>query len=161
MLGVEDVRLLGFADQRLDTVPLTEIIAPLLRIVREVRPAVVLGQFGGDVNRDHKCCSRRCWSPRGRPSRGSRRFTRSRRRAARLGYPRAFRPDTWVDISTTLERKLRAMACYRSEVRQPPHPRSIEALRQRAQAWGSHCCIEAAEVFATVRRTARNGAPPL
>src|SRR5690606_4293503 len=29
-----------------------------------------------------------CWSPRGRPSRGSRRFTRSRRRAARTGDTR-------------------------------------------------------------------------
>src|SRR5881628_2181659 len=52
-LGVCDVRPLGFADQRLDTLALTEIITPLERIVEEVRPAIVYCQHGGDVNRDH------------------------------------------------------------------------------------------------------------
>ena len=37
-LGLQDVRLLGFPDQRLDTVTLTDIIAPLEQRVREVRP---------------------------------------------------------------------------------------------------------------------------
>src|SRR6266436_4817940 len=52
-LGVEDVRLLGFPDQRLDTINLTEVIGCIEPIVREVRPQVVYGQYGGDVNRDH------------------------------------------------------------------------------------------------------------
>src|SRR5947208_1189929 len=52
-LGVTDVRVLGFPDQKLDTFPLTDVIAPLQEIVREVRPRIVYGQFGGDANRDH------------------------------------------------------------------------------------------------------------
>jgi len=162
VLGVEDVRLLGFADQRLDTVPLTEIIAPLQRIVREVRPTIVLGQFGGDVNRDHELLFKALLVAT-RPTEPWVEAVYAFETASSTdwAYPRTFQPDTWVDISTTLERKLRAMACYRSEVCQPPHPRSLDALRQRAHAWGSHCCMDAAEVFATVRRTARNGAAPL
>src|SRR5205807_2223967 len=74
------------------------------------------------------------------------------------GYPRSFIPDTWVDISTTLEQKIAAMACYESEVRPYPHPRSLDALRHRARAWGNQCCMDAAEVFMTVRRTLRAGA---
>ncbi len=53
-LGLQDVRLLGFPDQRLDTVTLTDIIAPLEQRVREVRPDIVYCQYGGDVNRDHE-----------------------------------------------------------------------------------------------------------
>jgi LmbE family N-acetylglucosaminyl deacetylase len=75
-------------------------------------------------------------------------------------YPRTFIPDTWVDISTTLEVKLAAMECYRSEVRKYPHPRSLKALEHRAQAWGNQCCMAAAEVFMTVRRMMRNGQAP-
>jgi len=52
-LGVRDVRPLGFPDQRLDTLPLTEIITPLDAIVKEVQPQVVYCQWGGDINRDH------------------------------------------------------------------------------------------------------------
>ena len=53
-LGLKDVRHLAFQDQRLDTLPLTEIIAPLERAVREVEPAIIYCQYGGDVNRDHQ-----------------------------------------------------------------------------------------------------------
>src|SRR5947199_93251 len=57
-------------------------------------------------------------------------------------------------------RKLAAMACYQSEVRPYPHPRSLEALRNRAKAWGNQCCLDAAEVFMTVRRIVRNDQAP-
>ena len=76
------------------------------------------------------------------------------------GYPRSFVADTWIDISATLERKLAAMACYQSEVRPYPHPRSLEALCNRAKAWGNQCCLDAAEVFMTVRRIVRNDQAP-
>ena len=52
------------------------------------------------------------------------------------------------------------MACYESEVRDYPHPRSLEALRHRAHAWGNQACMDAAEVFMTVRRTLRDGTTP-
>jgi len=52
------------------------------------------------------------------------------------------------------------MACYESEVRPYPHPRSLEALRHRARAWGNQCCMDAAEVFMTVRRTLRTDRAP-
>src|SRR5690606_12417928 len=137
-LGVEAVRLLGFPDPRLHTGPLTEIIAPPQRILREVRPTIVLGHFGGDVNRDHELLFKALLVAT-RPTEPWVEAVYAFETASSTdwAYPRTFRPDTWVDISTTLERKLRAMACYRSEVCQPPHPRSLDALRQRAHAWGT------------------------
>jgi LmbE family N-acetylglucosaminyl deacetylase len=76
-------------------------------------------------------------------------------------YPRSFTADTWVDITDTLDLKIAAMACYESEVRAYPHPRSLEALRHRARAWGNQHCLDAAEAFMTVRRTLRNGQTPV
>lgn len=73
-------------------------------------------------------------------------------------YPRRFVPDTWIDISSVLDRKLVAMQCYESELRECPHPRSLKALENKARAWGNQCCMEAAEVFMTVRRVHRGGA---
>ena len=72
-------------------------------------------------------------------------------------FPRTFVPDTWVDISGVLDRKIDAMACYESEMRDYPHPRSAQALRNKAHAWGNQCCLDAAEVFMTVRRVHRDG----
>lgn len=160
-LGLRDVRLLGFPDQRLDTVTLTEIIAPLERLVCEIRPDVVYCQYGGDVNRDHELLFKAtlvATRPTGHTIEAIYAFDTAS--STEWAYPRSFIPDTWVDVSATLEIKLAAMACYESEVRTYPHPRSLEALRNRAKAWGNQNCMEAAEVFMTVRRIHRNGQTP-
>ncbi|HVH69043.1 MAG TPA: PIG-L deacetylase family protein [Gemmatimonadales bacterium] len=161
-LGLKESRQLGFADQRLDTLPLTEIITPLERVVRELCPAVVYCQFGGDANRDHELLFRAALVAT-RPIEPyiEAVYAFDTASSTEWGFPRSFVPDTWVDIAATLERKLCAMACYESEVRPYPHPRSLEALRNRARAWGNHCCLDAAEVFMTVRRTWRGGQAPV
>jgi len=45
------------------------------------------------------------------------------------------------------------MACYTSELRAYPIRAHSTALRNRALAWGNQQCLEAAEVFMTIRRT--------
>lgn len=157
-LGVEDVRLLGFPDQRLDTFTLTDVICRLEPIVREIRPSIVYAQWGGDVNRDHKLLFDALLVAT-RPTEFSIEavYAFDTPSSTEWGFPRTFVPDTWVDVSATLEQKIQAMACYESEVRPYPHPRSLEALRYRARAWGVQACLEAAEVFVTVRRVVRDG----
>jgi LmbE family N-acetylglucosaminyl deacetylase len=157
-LGVEDVRLLGFPDQRLDTFSVTEVTRCLEEVVREWRPSIVYCQHGGDSNRDHQVVFQAALVAT-RPTEPSVEavYTFDTASSTEWGYPRTFAPDTWVDISTTLDAKLEAMACYEREVREFPHPRSLEALRHRARAWGVQACLEAAEVFMTVRRVVRHG----
>lgn len=160
-LGVRDVRHLRFRDQALDTVRLTELIEPLAAVVREVRPRVVYCQHGGDVNRDHHLLFQAALVAT-RPTEGciDAVYAFDTASSTEWGYPRTFVPDTWIDISGTLPVKLEAMSCYRSEVRDYPHPRSLRALEHRARAFGSQVCLDAAEVFMTVRRVARGGRTP-
>ena len=157
-LGLAESRPLGLPDQRLDTQSLLDLIVPLERVVRELRPAVVYCQFGGDANQDHERLFRAALVAT-RPVEPfiEAVYAFDTASSTEWGYPRSFVPDTWVDISTTLEQKIAAMACYESEVRPYPHPRSLDALRHRARAWGNQCCMDAAEVFMTVRRTLRAG----
>lgn len=160
-LGVDDVRQLGFADQRLDTLTLTELITPLEAIVREIQPELVYCQFGGDINRDHQLLFQAALVATRPPTQCIRAvYAFDTASSTEWAFPRTFTPDTWVDISTTLDTKLAALACYESEMRPYPHPRSIQALRQRAHAWGNQHCLDAAEVFMTVRRTLRDGQTP-
>jgi LmbE family N-acetylglucosaminyl deacetylase len=161
VLGVADVRPLGFPDQRLDTITLTEIIAPLEQLVRELEPEVVYCQHGGDINRDHELLFKAVLVAT-RPTEQSIAavYAFDTASSTEWAFPRRFVPDTWVDISAVLEQKLSAMACYESELRPYPHPRSLEALRHRAHAWGNQQCLDAAEVFLTVRRALRRGQTP-
>ena len=160
-LGVSDVRLLGFPDQKLDTYTLTDIIHPLEQEIQGINPAVVYTQYGGDVNRDHQLLFQAVLVA-ARPTESGIRhvFAYDTASSTEWAFPRSFVPDTWVDISRTLEAKLEAMSCYQSELRDYPHPRSLQALRHRAHNWGNLSCLDAAEVFMTVRSIYRNGETP-
>ncbi len=160
-LGVQDLRLLGFADQRLDTCTLTEVIAPIEAIVRDVRPQVVYCQYGGDLNRDHQLLFQAILVAT-RPTEGciEEVLAFDTASSTEWAFPRSFVPDTWIDVSRTLQKKLDAMACYESELREYPHPRSLRALAHKAHAYGNQCCLDAAEAFMTVRRTLRSGRLP-
>ena len=136
VLGLVESRQLGFPDQRLDTLSLLDLIAPLERVVRDVRPSVVYCQFGSDANRDHELLFRAALvATRPLESFIEAVYVFDTASSTEWGYPRSFVPDTWVDISQTLEQKLCAMACYESEVRPYPHPRSIAAPGGINAAW--------------------------
>lgn len=161
ILGITSVIRLGFEDQQLDRHPLTEIIAALHPVVTDLRPQAVYCQWGGDVNLDHQLLFKAALVAT-RPTEAT--ITQvlafDTASSTEWAFPRAFVPDTWVDVSTVLDRKLAAMACYESELRDYPHPRSLEALEHRARAWGNQACLDAAEVFMTIRRISRDGKTP-
>ena len=67
-------------------------------------------------------------------------------------YAYRFAPDTYVGIEKSLSKKVEAMACYGSELREYPHPRSLEGIRLQARYRGLEVGMEAAEAFKSVRR---------
>ncbi|MDB4420607.1 PIG-L family deacetylase, partial [Akkermansiaceae bacterium] len=118
VLGVKDVRSLRFSDQKLETVILTDLIQPILDIIREIEPQIVYCQYGGDVNRDHKILFEAILVA----TRPTEMFIETvyafdTASSTEWGFPRAFIPDTWVDISSTLDIKLAAMEKYETELR--------------------------------------------
>jgi len=156
VLGVKKVFKLGFPDQKLDTFSLVDIITPLEKISEEIKPNIIYCQFGGDINKDHKILFEAA-SVAFRPldpwiEEFYAYYTVS---STEWGFPRTFVPDTWIEISDTLEQKIKAFEEYQSEMRQYPHPRSSDALRYCAHFWGNQCHMDAAEAFVTVRRVQR------
>lgn len=162
VLGVHELKLLDFPDQGLDRFSLVEIISRLEEIVETVRPDIVYLQYGYDINRDHQILFQAALVA----TRPMEQFIQSifafdTVSSTEWAYPRSFVPDTWVDISTTLERKIEAMACYETELRDWPHPRSLHSLRVKAESSGSQVVSEAAECFMTIRRVLRNDQTPV
>ncbi|MEV6987435.1 PIG-L deacetylase family protein [Sphaerisporangium sp. NPDC051017] len=56
-----------------------------------------------------------------------------------------------VDITTTMTIKQKALLCYPSQIRQDPHPRSVEKIQALDQAAGAARGVQAAELFALYR----------
>lgn len=162
VLGVEKVYSIGLPDQKLDTMTLVEIITPIEKIVEEFQPNIIYCQYGGDINRDHELLFKALMvAVRPTVECIEAVYAFDTASSTEWAFPRSFIPDTWVDISSVLETKLKAMRCYKSELREYPHPRSIKGLKYKAHAWGNHACMEAAEVFMTVRRSYRANKTPL
>ena len=152
ILGIEDIKHLCFPDQKLDTFTLTELIKPLEQISQEFKPNIVYCQFGGDINMDHRLlfeAANVAFRPLDHWVEAFYAFyTLS---STEWAYPRTFEPNTWVDITDTIETKIKAFSCYRSEVKEYPHPRSIESIRNAAGFWGNMCCMNQAEALVLIR----------
>jgi LmbE family N-acetylglucosaminyl deacetylase len=158
LLGLSSLTLRSLPDQRLDAAPIVEVTQLVEDVIDQVRPTVVYTHFPGDVNVDHSVVSRATWiACRPYVAPFVRRFAVFETPSStEWGWPIAgdtFTPALFVDISDTLEDKVAAMACYESELRDYPHPRSLRALRERAAYWGSRVGRPAAEAFQVLRET--------
>jgi LmbE family N-acetylglucosaminyl deacetylase len=159
-IGFASIRFEGFPDQRMDTVPLIDMIQKLETLLEEIDPQVVYTHFAGDVNEDHTVTAKAAWTAC-RPYR----FPGIRRIAAfetpsstEWAWPLdggKFVPNLYMDITSTLDAKISAVECYETELRDYPHPRSSRALRERAATWGTVVGKQAAEPFMVLREIDR------
>ena len=156
LLEVKDVFLHGLPDNRLDSVPLLDVVKIVEQLVTELSPTRIYTHHPGDLNIDHTVVSRAVLTGtrpmQGCPVREIYQFeVPSSTEWAFQQFEAGFHPKTFVDVTQTLEMKIGAMACYESEARVFPHPRSPEALRANAQRWGTVVGCQAAEAFQLVR----------
>jgi LmbE family N-acetylglucosaminyl deacetylase len=153
-LGVGAHRLLGHPDGELTNGP--ELREELVSVVRAVRPDVVLCPdptavfFGGGYvnHRDHRvvgwatldAVAHEARSPHYFPSAGA------PHRVAEVWLSGTLEPDTWVDISSTLDAKTEALRAHESQVAE-----AGEWLRtfvqERAEEAGRQAGVRYAEGF--------------
>ena len=157
VLGLAGHHTLGHRDGEIeDTADLREQI---VRFVRELRPEAVLCPdptavlFGEDYlnHRDHRvtgfavldALSPAAALPNYFPSAGP----AHRAHAAYLSG--TLDPTVWVDISATIERKVAAVSCHKSQVPDPEWADRV--VRMRAEAEGSRVGVAFAEAFRRLR----------
>jgi LmbE family N-acetylglucosaminyl deacetylase len=154
ILGAEQYFHLDLPDMRLDTVPHVEVNDVVEEHMRAFGPHVVYAPHP-DVNLDHRAVfDSVAVAVRPTPGQVARRLLTYAPTSSTEWSPAAtnwFVPNWFVDISSTLERKLEAFACFESETRDYPHPRSSRALRAHAELHGSTIGCEYAEPFVLVR----------
>ena len=158
-LGIKQVHHLGALanlDNRMDGVPLLEHVQKLEPIIAKVAPAVIYTHHGGDLNIDHRITHQAVMTAC-RPMPGS-----SVKAIYAFEVPsstewaseteQAFRPNHFVDITATLDKKIKALEAYAEEMRPFPHPRSVEAVKALAAWRGASVGLMAAEALMTLRR---------
>ena len=156
VLGVADVSFHGLPDNRLDSVPMLEVVKIVEQLIEKIQPERIYTHHAGDLNVDHGVVSRAVMIAsrpmENTPVKELYQFeVPSSTEWAFQQFEPSFRPNVFMNVSDTLTFKLRAMSCYETEARKFPHPRSPEALTAIARRWGSVVGCEAAEAFQLTR----------
>ncbi|MDP3883145.1 MAG: PIG-L family deacetylase [Candidatus Staskawiczbacteria bacterium] len=159
-LGFKEVFFLDLPSLRLDTVPKKDINDKLIEIVGKIKPEILYIPFWGDINHDHQIVSESSLIA-GRPKPGSsikKIFAYEISTEKEWGGNKTteikdiFLPNYYEDISNYLNDKLKAMECYKSELKEYPHPRSLKGIEVLAQKRGMDCGLKAAEAFILIRQ---------
>jgi N-acetylglucosamine malate deacetylase 1 len=156
-LGVQHVDIHRFPDNRLDTLALLDIVKVVEAHIERIAPEIVYTHHAGDLNLDHRRVHQAVVTAcRPQPGRGVDTLlffeVASSTEWQTPGSAPAFLPNWFVDISGTLEAKLKALDAYRDEMRDWPHPRSYQGIRHLAHWRGAMAGCDAAEAFVLGRR---------
>jgi N-acetylglucosamine malate deacetylase 1 len=157
-MGVSRVEFHDFPDQRLDAVPFIELIKTIESALDRHRPTVVYAHHGGDANTDHQVVFKAVYAAcRPMTPLGSvvQRFLTFETPSSTDQAPQVadyvFNPTTFVDVEPVWDKKLKALACYPSEMIGGKHPRSFDYIEALARVRGGHSGYLLAEAFVSVR----------
>lgn len=141
-----------FPDMRLDTIAHVDKNIAIGKIISSGGYDTVFVQDRTDINKDHnelyESTMVAC-----RPFPGQKvkhllsYYVNSSTEWGNLLKKEPFNPSVFVDISETIEDKLNAMEKYTTELRDYPHPRSTEAIRNSSKYFGNMVGTEYAEPF--------------
>ena len=155
-LGVRKTRFLDFPAPALDTIPRYELAGAVSDCIRDFEPKVVYLPHHGDIHSDHFHVHQAALVA-ARPLEGSpvKRIlayeTLSETEWAHPQMDAVFYPTVFVDVSEFLQQKLDAMACFESQVKEPPNARSLRNITALAHYRGATVACDAAEGFMLIR----------
>lgn len=162
VLGVSSVSFHGLPDNRFDSVDMLDVVQTVETVLRATPCHRVLTHSIGDLNIDHRITAQAV-------------LTATRPIAVKspaeilsfevlsssewsFGAFGCFDPRYFVEIQESdLERKIAALREYRSELREAPHPRSVDGVVALARSRGFTVGVAYAEAFAPVRTVNRLG----
>lgn len=155
ILGITKAFFLEFPDNQMDSLPLLSIVKALEPIIQKIEPEIIYTHHHGDLNIDHQITHQAVLTAcRPQPNSSVKQiYCFEVMSSTEWNSPdfSPFLPTAFVDITNFLETKIKAVRAYHSEMRDPPHSRSIEHTKILASHRG-HCIgVQAAEAFMLCR----------
>ena len=155
-IGVKKIYQLDFPDNAFDTVSLLSIVKEIEKIKNEIKPEIVFTHNVNDINIDHRITSQAVLTAI-RPM-----SDECVRTIYAMEIPSStewnnysqqtiFCPNVFIDISDTIDMKLKAMEYYKSELRDYPHPRSLKYIKDLAAVSGAKNGLKYCENFILIR----------
>ena len=153
IIGIKKVFIESFPDNRFDSVDLLDIIKVITKVKEEIQPDIIFTHYEHDLNIDHQITYKAVITAT-RPMENEcvkEIYSFEILSSTEWNYPLSFSPDTFWDISDTIDLKIEAMKKYSSELCLYPHPRSLEGISLNAKYQGMRVGKKYVEAFKTIR----------
>ena len=159
--GFEKPAFQRLPDNKLDNVPLLEIVKFIEKQIKLNRPEIVFTHFENDLNIDHQIIYKAVMTAT-RPL--SKTFVKkiysfeipsSTDFALSSNPKKIFNPNFFVDVEKTILKKLQLLKIYKNEIKKWPHPRSLKSIKNLSMLRGSQIGRKYAEAFILVRELKR------
>jgi len=157
VLGTKKLYFEDLPNQQLETMPIIQITQCIEKYIKKTKSTRVFTHHGGDINRDHQVVYEATMTAtRALPGQTVKEVytynTPSSTEWNCYDGEKIFIPTVFEDITESIDKKLKAISMYKSELREYPHPRSIQTLKTHASYWGTVSGLEYAEQFKLMRK---------
>lgn len=155
-LGIKESIFLNLPVNNLRNLEQGVINNEILKVVRKIEPATVFLPHRGDMHLDHGEVAKAVMvavRPVSAPY-VKRIYAYETLSETEWNFPsvdNAFVPNVFIDISDTIEEKITAMTYYKTQIKEFPNPRSIQAIRALSEFRGATICTKNAEAFMLIR----------
>jgi LmbE family N-acetylglucosaminyl deacetylase len=147
----------SFADNAMDQYPLLELVKCIEKTKNKIKPNLVYTHSAADLNIDHRVLAEAVLTAF-RPSPNE--ICKEIRlfevpSATDFGHENItgrFVPNLFIGIEETWPLKLSALQAYGSEMRDYPHSRSLEGVKNLVELRGNQVGLTMAEAFQVVRK---------
>ena len=158
LIGVQETIFLDFPAPRLSTYPGYKISNALSDIIYKNSIDTVFIPHFGDIHKDHQVAFEAslvaCRPVNDNPVNSIYAYeTISETEWSAPLQQFSFLPNIYIDIHEFIEQKIELFLKYRSEVKQFPHPRSEQGIRNLAAYRGQAMLMDYAETFMLIRKT--------
>ena len=140
-------------DNQFDKKPLLYWVKMIERKISEFQPDIIFTHFEYDLNIDHQITYKAVITAT-RPMQGEtvrEIYSFEVLSSTEWAYPLKFSPNVFYDITDFMVGKFGLLEKYKTEMKEFPHPRSVEGIKLSARVWGMKVGMEYAEAFVAVR----------
>ncbi len=157
ILGFNWIKNLNYPDNKLDQIPLLNLVKEIENIKNKIDPRLVLTHSYTDLNVDHKKifdATITAFRPEA---------TNKDMEILTFEIPSStdfymlknksnFIPNYFVNIDKYIQYKIKAVKCYKRELKKSPNSRSINGIKNLAKIRGNQSGLNNAEAFEIVRK---------
>ena len=157
LYAFDSVHNLRLKTMRIDEYSMSKLIEKISKVINKVKPNIIYLPFKGDVHSDHRKIFEASYS-----CTKSFRYpfikkiymmeTLSETEFAPSTKEDNFIPNTFVDISAHMDKKIQIMQIYKDEIGKHPFPRSERNIRALGTLRGATCGHEYAESFMLLKQ---------